>query len=278
MAAEQNQGNPLPRFYIVMPMSRPWNLAAIFDFYSHKLEPHPFEIRWLIGQQCAEPDPKGAYKCNEMIGLVPDGAWFSTVADDTLAHPSLLRRIGEIIHSRQDLGAIIFSGVRDGEGEMLHAAPENMFPCKVCGSQVIWNKSFLGATRGDFNSHGSHCDGHLISDMYQAHPEKFLLVDEPLTYFNSLEWWDEEDATPGSDAAHSTAIGSGEPLSPMPGGIPDHSEEANRIRRQNKATRSAREIAQLQTRVSQLEQIVTSAELWQRSWFKRAFHRWHATR
>lgn len=236
-------------------------MRVIFDFYYHKLEPHPFEIRWLIGQQCGEPDPKGARKCNEMIGLVPDGAWFSTVADDTLAHPALLRRIGEITTARPDLGAIIFSGVREGEGDTLHALPENMVPCRVCGSQVIWNKGFLGEKRYDYATHGKLCDGELIREMYQAHPEKFMLVDEPLTYFNSLEWWDDDD-------------------DPAPGGaetpMPDHSEATNRIRRENKTSRSAIEIDRLRKRLANLEQVVQSAEQWQRSWFKRAFFRWHA--
>lgn len=176
-----------PRVYFIMPMSRPGNLTAIFQFYYNQLEDHPFEIRWLIGQQGKEPDPKGVLKTNEMINLVPDGAWFFCVADDTLCHAALLKRLAEIIKDDK-IGAVVFAGRRNAENEVLQAVPERMTPGGVCGSQVCWNKSFIGSERFDFESHAERADGALINKLYYKDPSRFALIDEPLTYYGSLEW------------------------------------------------------------------------------------------
>lgn len=169
-------------------MSRPQNMGFILDYYYNKLNPHPFEIRWLIGQQCNEPDPKGAEKADEMIDLIPENGWFLTVADDTVCHPSLLARIGKIIEYHPQIGAIVFTGVRDGNGTLLAASPNHMSPGRVCGSQLVWNKSLVGENRFDFFKTGGQSDGILIQKLYNESPEQFLFVDEPLTYFGYMEW------------------------------------------------------------------------------------------
>lgn len=174
-----------PRLHVLMACSRPQNIPLLVNAYLEQ-EPHPFEVRWHILRQGPEPDPKGIRKVNEMLDLLP-GGWFMTVSDDTAQAPSLYRRLGEVIQSVPNAGAVVFSQVRKRGGWIQHAAPENMAPYRVCGGQVIWRRDFVGDKRFDFETHGDTCDGVFIQEMFQAHPEGFVFHDEPLMYFGSLE-------------------------------------------------------------------------------------------
>jgi len=176
-----------PRFYVCITMTRPQNMERICEFYLRGLDDHPFEIRLLIGVQGNEPDPKGVNKCNEMIDLVPDGCWFSCIADDTLEHPTLLKRVAKLIDEHQEAGAFVFGGKRNA-GTIFHAVPENMHDGCVCGSQIVLNKSFIGSHRFEYSKYGDRCDGKLINTIFTQYPDKVVLVDEPLRYFGSLEW------------------------------------------------------------------------------------------
>jgi hypothetical protein len=201
-----------PRLYILMPVSRPHNLPRITHFYLTQMEEHPFEVRWLMGVQGRnEPDPKGMRKVDELMRMVP-GGWFIAQADDTVHHPALFRRIAEVIEKNPRAGAIIFSGQRSRrlslrrrikqawsilvsgrpgkspEPVILKACPENMRPCHVCGSQMVFKKEFVGDQTFDFDTHGKLCDGVFIEKLWKKDPGAFVFVDEPLAWFGSMEW------------------------------------------------------------------------------------------
>lgn len=177
----------IPRIYIVMPVSRPENLGRIAQYYLSDMEPHPFEIRWLIGMQGPEPDPKGINKENELIDMIPGVGWFLTQADDTFHDPSLFRRIAEIIEANPNAGLIAFSGQR-GPGGVLNACPENACVCHMCGSQIVIKKEFMGSDRFNYQEHGVLSDGRMIEHLKAKDPSRIVYVDELLTYFNRMEW------------------------------------------------------------------------------------------
>lgn len=175
------------RLHIIMPSNRPWNIARLSEAYLEKMEPHPFELRWHIMLQGPEPDPKGTRKTNEAIDFIPNG-WLMMLADDTDQHPALFRRLGEVVAKNPDAGAVVFSQDRYRGKFTLHAHPNNMTPCHVCGSQVVWNREFLGSHRYEYEKYGGTCDGELIKKVFDLHPERFVFVDEVLIRFGSLEW------------------------------------------------------------------------------------------
>jgi hypothetical protein len=111
-----------------------------------------------------------------------------TIADDTVQHPSLFRRIHDILEDHPDAGAIVFSQKRNGHEFILQASPHSMCPGSVCGGQIVWKREFIGDNRWDFNTYGTVCDGVFIQAMYNSAPNKFVFADEPLMYFGSLEW------------------------------------------------------------------------------------------
>lgn len=178
---------PAPRLHIIMPCARPHNIPKLAASYLQKWEPHPWEIRWHIMLQGPDSDPKGNHKCNEGVDCVPDG-WLMLIADDTEQHPSLLRRLAEVIEQNPQAGAVLFNQDRHAGRSILMARPENMTPCYVCGGQIVWNREFLGPNRYNFEKHGGTADGELIRFMYRQAPERFVFVNETLMRFGSLEW------------------------------------------------------------------------------------------
>lgn len=178
------------RLYILMPSCRPKNIPAIAPSIL-QCDPHAFALRWIILQQAEEKDGKGMLKINEALDMIKDSdSFIHTPSDDTCHHPSLYRRAGEIIASNPSVKAIVFSEERGPkeEGRVLRAAPENMKPGMVDGSQYILNRAFIGDKRFDWEGRGQDADGCFIQELHEAHPESFFFCPEVLVRFNLLQW------------------------------------------------------------------------------------------
>lgn len=170
------------RFHILTPCARPQNVARIWESIIQS-EPHPFEVRWHLALQGPEPDPHGINKTNELLDGACDG-WVLTFADDSLLHPALMRRVSEI--ARPDVGAIVVTQQRRDFLGTLHAGPDNMQIGRVSGDQIVWRREFLGEHRFDYATYAHCCDGALICERYQVDPERFVFMDEVLSWFNRL--------------------------------------------------------------------------------------------
>ena len=179
----------MPTLFIIIPSCRPHWVWKCVQFYLTRMEPHDWEIRTLIASQNHVADPKGQNKQNEMLDLIDrfDPAWLFTFADDTVQHPALFRRLGEVVKSRNSARAVVFDNRRNAT-TVLPAGPENCKPCFVCGGAVAWRRDFIGNRRFDYANYGSRCDGEFIYARYRESPESFVFVNEPLTKFNSFQW------------------------------------------------------------------------------------------
>ena len=188
-----------PRLHIITPCARPQNLPLITKNLLIEQRPHPFEVRLhIMAQGAIEADPKGYFKVNEGIDLTKDG-WIWGPSDDTIHPSALFATLGRLVGTKPTPGAIVFSQHRkgvcpwtggawdNGEPGILRARPENMKRCRVDATQVFWNRVWLGDRRYDFQRYGPEADGALISELYQKHPDKFLLHDEVLTSFGALD-------------------------------------------------------------------------------------------
>lgn len=174
------------RVHIVMPCSRPENLEQIARSIRN-VEAHPFEVRWHVLLQGPEADPFGVNKTNEAIDAIRDG-WIWCFADDSLVHPSMFRRLGEITAEQPCAQAVVFSQERHDYLGILHAAPENVRIGAISGDQVVMRRALYGETRYDYQTHKHCCDGALLTAIYQANPDVFVFCDEVLVWFNRLTW------------------------------------------------------------------------------------------
>ncbi|HEX6827202.1 MAG TPA: hypothetical protein VF077_12865 [Nitrospiraceae bacterium] len=195
------------RLHITMPCSRPANIPLIARALLQDMDPHPFELRWHILVQGEEPDPNGLLKVDEAIGDIAQNDvhmdWIWAPSDDSIHHPSLFKRLAEVISQNLNARAIVFSEQRgngdpncpwtghpwpEGSDRILHATPENMKVCRVDGSQVFLERDFIGNARF-CNNPPIHCaDGAFIEKLYVETPEAFVFVPETLIRFNSLQW------------------------------------------------------------------------------------------
>ena len=167
-----------------MPCIRPWNIARIADNLLVRQERHPFELRWHILCQGPDADPKGTNKTNESIDSIRDG-WMFLFADDTVHHPSLFRRLGEVTTTNPNAGCIVFA--QDRGDRILHPSPETMKVGMVCGGMVAYERSFVGDCRFDYANRLHECDGAMVEALHAKDPSRFVYIDEVLTGFNSLE-------------------------------------------------------------------------------------------
>lgn len=174
------------RLHIVMPCARPENLEQIAQSI-RGVEAHPFEVRWHVLLQGPEPDPFGVSKTNEAIDAIRDG-WIWCFADDSLVHPSMFRRLGEILTEMPRAQAVVFSEQRNDFLGVLRAAPENVRIGAISGDQVVMRRELYGDRRYDYATHKHCCDGALLTEIYQATPAVFVFHDEVLVWFNRLTW------------------------------------------------------------------------------------------
>lgn len=152
-------------------------------------EGHDFAVRWCILQQGSDPDEKGFKKLNSALDWVPKEAWFWTPNDDSVHYPGAIRRVGEIIAAHPEIKAVVVSedrGPKEGN-RILRAHPSNMKPGHVDGTQIFWNRAFVGDKRYPWDERKQEADGFFTMDLYQAHPELFFFVDEVMVRFNSLD-------------------------------------------------------------------------------------------
>ncbi len=175
--------------HIVMPSAKPQNIPAIAPSIL-QAEGCSLAIRWHILLQGADPDEKGFSKINTCLSYLPSDSWFWTPSDDSIHHPHFFRRLGEIIAANPECRAVVFSEERgpSENSRVLRAAPENMKPGAVDGSQCAWHRGFVGDQRYDWSGKGQDADGCFAQALYERDPKVFVFCDEILTRFNLLEW------------------------------------------------------------------------------------------
>lgn len=186
-----------PRLHIIMPVTRPKNVARIVHNYLVEQQPHPFELRWHLMVQGPEPDPKGYHKSNEGAAMCQSG-WLWFPSDDSLQPENLFRRLGELIAKHEYARAIVFSEHRPGVCPytggawpkdkpqwMLIADPANMRRCHVDCTQVFFHHSL----KPYFNSNTPHneADGAYIEGIYAERPDAFVFAPDDFVTFGSLD-------------------------------------------------------------------------------------------
>lgn len=102
--------------------------------------------------------------------------------DDNLPHPDFFLALRDLaaLHPR----AHGFAFAQElAPGSVRRVAPAAMRACGIDQAQYVWRECF----RGDrFINETYTGDGEFVEALYAAAPDRWVLVDEPLTYYNRL--------------------------------------------------------------------------------------------
>lgn len=170
-----------------MTCSRFGNISKLADAYLVHPEPNPFALRWhIMVQSQNDPDRMGVRKTNEAIDFIRNG-WLFCFADDTVQHPALFRRLGEVIAENPNAGCVMFAGYRTPD-EIFHPSEEKSRTGFICGGMIAYERGFLGDLRYDLDEPLHRTDGRLVARLYAKDPSRFVHIDEALTKENSMEW------------------------------------------------------------------------------------------
>jgi hypothetical protein len=131
--------------HILTAVSRPENLTRVGDSIFDNL-PEEVDVMWWH-----RPDPNREYvggqwlknRMLEEIGLNGLTGWVCILDDDTLMHPSFLRKIYRAHRQHPEANAIVVSQKRT-TGVVLQARPENMVVGKVDAGQAVIRRSLIG--------------------------------------------------------------------------------------------------------------------------------------
>lgn len=173
------------RLHIIIPSSKPHFIGLVARHYLDGMEQHPFEVRIHVLYQGREPDPKGMHKTDEGIDSIQNG-WLFMMADDTLQHPALLRRLGEIIEANPSLGAVVFDTLREWNSghRVVNQVMDHELHCH--GGHIAWRRDWLGNERYGPNFEGWG-DVMLARRKLPSEPDKVHFCHEFLTTLNSLQ-------------------------------------------------------------------------------------------
>jgi hypothetical protein len=118
-----------------------------------------------------------------MIDVIPicSEDWLFMLDDDTLPHPNLLNVVVSKIVGNPKLQAIIVSQDR-GNGQVLHAAVDNLKVGQIDMGQAIMRRSLIGDKRIPLLYGG---DGLWLTEVLHNQHD-VLYLDEVLSWYNKL--------------------------------------------------------------------------------------------
>jgi len=196
---------------IVTLVTRPENLTKIRNSIEdafNLVQDCKLTRRWLL-----LPDPRycalgtvpdaDIIRCHELSNLHPAKSWFGAgtlrnralqfindgwiyfLDDDNLMHPKFAFTLNYWLQrNRAGKKIIVFSQLNSDGSPRLTAAPQNMRLYHVDSAQAVFLASLIRSYR--FRENCRTEDGLLIEHIHREHPDEFLFVDAPVSYFNAL--------------------------------------------------------------------------------------------
>ena len=134
---------------------------------------------------------------NNVMDKLEGFEWICFIDDDNEMHENYLKRIEKIVQADENYDAIVFSqfvGGKDFTGlQIREAKPENMEVKKIDMAQFTLRMSIVGCLK--FEKGLYTADGIFIETLYKQYPDKFLIKNEVLCNYNSLQPLSEKNYT-----------------------------------------------------------------------------------
>ena len=166
----------MDRLTLVTPCSRPQNLPLIAE--SIKPGRNLFDVIWMVifdNGECPQ-SRVGNYQRNCALEAIIDG-WVYFLDDDTLIHPELFGELAKVKTGAVAFGQTLKDGIRP-------ASQATMKVCQIDMGQVAIRREVIGNARFALGIY--EADGIFIESVYNSNPDKWSLIDKPLSYYNKL--------------------------------------------------------------------------------------------
>lgn len=182
---------------IITPCSRPENLPRLRE----SIKPLLYYVRWYVVYDSDEiikctflninfsairGGIAGKLQINYALDLINYPAWIYVLDDDNILHPNFLSEIVYLIHYYSKARGFLFDqqckGV-DNSDLIRHASPSNIHVGGIDQAQFCIHTDLIGTNRyeQDYNA-----DGMFIEKLYWANPDKFIITNQVLSYYNYL--------------------------------------------------------------------------------------------
>ncbi len=139
------------------------------------------EAHWHLGFDRLHQHVGGQAVKNRLLDGIHDG-WVWVLDDDTLAHPSLYRRIAEVLRDQPETQAVVVSQERRN-GVILHASSDQVRTGYVDIGQAVLRRDLIGDARLPECYEG---DGRFLERVL-ADRTDVVYLDEVLSFHNALE-------------------------------------------------------------------------------------------
>lgn len=180
-----------PVINVITAVSRPHNLFRIEKNITESLA--QFTVRWycmydsrfsIINgvnaiQKVVSPggDSSGAPQKNAALDMINEGLC-CFLDDDNLFH----EKLGLILSKQRNFDFYIFSQIRPKK--ILEANPHNMKCNSIDVGQIFFHRHAVGSVKFKHKCYTS--DWEWIKQFWASNPDKFLFINEPVTYYNAL--------------------------------------------------------------------------------------------
>lgn len=184
----------------ITPLTRPYNIKLI---YQSIVETMPKEVTWewivvedgdsLAGDEIClytkyisyTSEGKGLSgnpQRNIALDHVDCDSYVYFLDDDNIVHPLLFQRAWKILQNSNK--ALIFAQTFRNGFMRLVPQPDMIVPCHIDTAQFLIPRDLIGDLKWeDWN----YCaDGAFFSTLYSEHKDRFLILREPLCYYNYL--------------------------------------------------------------------------------------------
>lgn len=195
---------------IVTPLTRPENLSAIHRSIFSQCHPD-FKINWFIyvdstvrGNIMLPQEAKVFFTqvsgiaghvhrntylvfldyLRRLKGDNEINGWNMFLDDDNILHPDFFSTLSNMSTIITEYSGLIFDQCFKNGETRLNADPDNVRVGNVDTAQYIFRGNIVGSLLFDETRYDA--DGVFIEELYRRHREKFLIVNQPLCYYNYL--------------------------------------------------------------------------------------------
>lgn len=121
---------------------------------------------------------------NRIEGPGVAAEWVMSLDDDNILHPYLIPWLAANKEFANQFGGLIFDQVHKNGDLRLKADPEIVTVGNIDTAQYMFRAGMAYGCRFDETKYDA--DGVFIEDLYQRYKDQFLIVNQPLCYYNYL--------------------------------------------------------------------------------------------